>query len=153
MDLVSDPSLQRGAGGAGRAVAAARQRAARRRRSRPRPGHGGDRERRLRCAQCPRPRSSDHPRQPDRGHGIELMSTLNILSGGAAQGLVADLAPKFREMTGFDIVGEFGAVGAMADKLRSGTATDIVILTAKIIADLAGENLVLPASTADVGLV
>ncbi|HEY5130694.1 MAG TPA: substrate-binding domain-containing protein [Bradyrhizobium sp.] len=81
------------------------------------------------------------------------MSTLNILSGGAAQGLVADLAPKFREMTGFDIGGEFGAVGAMADKLRSGTATDIVILTAKIIADLAGENLVVPASIADVGLV
>jgi molybdate transport system substrate-binding protein len=81
------------------------------------------------------------------------MSTLNILSGGAAQGLVASLAPKFREKTGFDIAGEFGAVGAMADKLRSGTATDIVILTAKIIADLAGENLVLPASTADVGLV
>ena len=81
------------------------------------------------------------------------MTSLNILSGGAAQGLVADLAPKFREMTGFDIGGEFGAVGAMADKLRSGTATDIVILTAKIIADLAGENLVVPASIADVGLV
>ena len=81
------------------------------------------------------------------------MTTLNILSGGAAQGLVAGLAPKFREMTGFDIGGEFGAVGAIADKLRNGTATDIVILTAKIIADLAGENLVVPASIADVGLV
>ena len=81
------------------------------------------------------------------------MTTLNILSGGAAQGLVASVAPKFREMTGFDIGGEFGAVGAMADKLRSGTATDIVILTAKIIADLAGENLVVAASIADVGLV
>jgi molybdate transport system substrate-binding protein len=81
------------------------------------------------------------------------MSTLNILSGGAAQGLVASLATKFKEMTGFDIGGEFGAVGAMADKLRGGAATDIVILTAKIIADLAGENLVVPASIADVGLV
>jgi molybdate transport system substrate-binding protein len=81
------------------------------------------------------------------------MSNLNILSGGAAQGLVASLAPGFRELTGFDIAGEFGAVGAMAEKLRKGTPADIVILTAKIIADLAGENLVVPASIADVGLV
>jgi molybdate transport system substrate-binding protein len=81
------------------------------------------------------------------------MTSLNILSGGAAQGLVASLAPKFREMTGFDITGEFGAVGAMAEKLRGGTPTDIVILTAAIVAKLAEENLVVPASIADVGLV
>jgi molybdate transport system substrate-binding protein len=81
------------------------------------------------------------------------MTALNILSGGAAQGLVASLAPKFREMTGFDIAGEFGAVGAMAEKLRKDTPTDIVILTAKIIADLAEENLVSKASISDVGLV
>ena len=55
------------------------------------------------------------------------MSALNILSGGAAQGLVASLAPTFKAQTGLDIEGEFGAVGAMADKLRQGTPTDIVI--------------------------
>jgi molybdate transport system substrate-binding protein len=81
------------------------------------------------------------------------MTALSILSGGAAQGLVASLAPMFKELTGFEIAGEFGAVGAMADKLRKGTSTDIVILTAKIIADLAGEKFVAPASIADVGLV
>ena len=81
------------------------------------------------------------------------MTSLNILSGGAAQGLVASLATKFKAMTGFDIAGEFGAVGAMADKLRQGTPTDIVILTAAIVAKLAGENRVVPASIADVGLV
>ena len=81
------------------------------------------------------------------------MTALNILSGGAAQGLVASLAPKFREMTGFDIEGEFGAVGAMAEKLRKSTAADIVILTSKLIADLAGENLVAKASISNVGLV
>jgi molybdate transport system substrate-binding protein len=81
------------------------------------------------------------------------MTSLNILSGGAAQGLVASLAAKFKAMSGFDIAGEFGAVGAMADKLRQGTPTDIVILTAAIVAKLAEENLVVPASIADVGLV
>ena len=81
------------------------------------------------------------------------MNALNILSGGAAQGLVASLAPKFKEKTGLDIEGEFGAVGAMADKLRKGMPADIVVLTAKMIADLAQENLVVRASISDVGLV
>jgi molybdate transport system substrate-binding protein len=81
------------------------------------------------------------------------MTTLNILSGGAAQGLIASLAPKFKELTGFEIGGEFGAVGAMADKLRQGTPTDVVILTAKMIADLARENFVVSGSIADIGLV
>jgi molybdate transport system substrate-binding protein len=81
------------------------------------------------------------------------MTSLNILSGGAAQGLVASLAPDLKEITGLDVTGEFGAVGAMADKLRKGTPTDIVILTAALIAKLAEENLVTPASIADVGLV
>ena len=81
------------------------------------------------------------------------MTALNILSGGAAQGLVASLAPKFKALTGLDIEGEFGAVGAMADKLRQGTPADLVILTAKMIADLAKENLIAGASISDIGLV
>jgi molybdate transport system substrate-binding protein len=81
------------------------------------------------------------------------MTGLNILSGGAAQGLVASLAPKFKALTGLDIEGEFGAVGAMADKLRAGTSADIVVLTAAKIAELAADNLVVSASIADIGLV
>jgi molybdate transport system substrate-binding protein len=81
------------------------------------------------------------------------MTALKILSGGAAQGLVAGLAPKFKALTGFDIEGEFGAVGAMADKLRKGMPADVVILTAAMIANLAGENLVISASISDIGLV
>jgi len=81
------------------------------------------------------------------------MKNLNILSGGAAQGLVASLASAFKSQTGFDIAGEYGAVGAMADKLRNGVPTDIIILTAALVAKLADEKLVVPASIADVGLV
>jgi molybdate transport system substrate-binding protein len=62
---------------------------------------------------------------------------LSILSGGAAQRVVASLAPDFKARTGFDISGEFGAVGAMADKLRRGMPTDLVVLTAAIVATLA----------------
>jgi molybdate transport system substrate-binding protein len=81
------------------------------------------------------------------------MTALNILSGGAAQGLVTSLAPALKARTGFYIAGEFGAVGAMADKLRNGVATDIIILTAALVAKLADEKFVVPSSIKDVGLV
>jgi molybdate transport system substrate-binding protein len=81
------------------------------------------------------------------------MSDLNILSGGAAHGLVASLAPAVKAKTGFEIKGEFGAVGGMADKLRSGTPTDIIILTSALVAKLADEKLVVPSSIKDVGIV
>ena len=81
------------------------------------------------------------------------MNSLSILSGGAAQGLVGSLAPAFKAQSGFEITGEFGAVGAMADKLRKGMPADIVILTAAIVAKLAEEKLVVASSISDVGLV
>jgi molybdate transport system substrate-binding protein len=81
------------------------------------------------------------------------MTSLNILSGGAAQGLVKSLAPAFKARTGFDIEGEFGAVGAMADKLRAGRPADIIILTEALVRTLAQEKLVAPASVKNVGVV
>jgi molybdate transport system substrate-binding protein len=81
------------------------------------------------------------------------MTSLKILSGGAAQGLVASLAPTFKEQTGLAIEGEFGAVGAMAGKLREGWPADIVVLTAALVADLAKEKLVVGTSVSDVGRV
>ncbi|MBR1088677.1 substrate-binding domain-containing protein [Bradyrhizobium manausense] len=81
------------------------------------------------------------------------MTTVNILSGGAAQGLVRGLAEAFKAQTGFGIDGEFGAVGVMADKLRANTPADLVILTQTFVARLAAEKLVSPSSIADVGRV
>src|SRR6187431_326893 len=81
------------------------------------------------------------------------MSSVNILSGGAAQGLVGSLASVFEAQTGFEIAGEFGAVGVMADKLRKGASADIIVLTAALVAELVAEKLVLATSIADVGLV
>ena len=81
------------------------------------------------------------------------MSKLNILSGGAAHGLVGSLAAVFKAQTGLDIEGEFGAVGTMADKLRKGAPADVIILTAALVAKLAEEQLVEPASIRNIGLV
>lgn len=81
------------------------------------------------------------------------MTKLNVLSGGAAQGLVRGLAEAFKAQTGFGVEGEFGAVGIMADKLRAGTAADLVVLTQAVLAKLAAEKLVVPSSITDVGRV
>src|SRR4029078_2117766 len=68
------------------------------------------------------------------------MDSLKILSGGAAQGLVERLAPAFKTLSGADVTGEFGAVGAMAAKLRSGTPGDLVILSETVIEELARQG-------------
>jgi molybdate transport system substrate-binding protein len=81
------------------------------------------------------------------------MPTLRILSGGAAQELVNALAPQFEAQTGFRIQGEFGAVGTMAAKLRSGVPADLLILTSALIAELTREGYVASGSSADVGSV
>jgi molybdate transport system substrate-binding protein len=70
------------------------------------------------------------------------MTDLNILSGGAAQGLVQRLAPEFKTLTGANISGDFGAVGAMAAKLRGGTPADMVILTDALVKELVQQRLV-----------
>ena len=81
------------------------------------------------------------------------MAALRILSGGAAQGLVATLAPRFKALTGLDIEGEFGAVGTMAGKLETGTAADLVVLTAAVMTDLVRKGLVAGDTVADIGRV
>lgn len=81
------------------------------------------------------------------------MSALKILSGGAAHGLVESVTAQFREKTGLELEGEFGAVGVMAGKLRAGVQADLVVLTAATVADLVRENLVTAASVRDIGRV
>jgi molybdate transport system substrate-binding protein len=78
---------------------------------------------------------------------------IEILSGGAAQGLVTAVASQFKSETGFDIGGSFGAVGAMRDKLLAGTPADVLILTSALIADLARGGHVAAGSATDLGVV
>jgi molybdate transport system substrate-binding protein len=82
------------------------------------------------------------------------MSTrLVILSGGAAQGLVGALAPRFKAETGSDIDATFGAVGAMRDKLLAGAPADLLILTRGTIDGLTRPGHVVPGSAVDIGTV
>ncbi|HEX2114024.1 MAG TPA: substrate-binding domain-containing protein, partial [Alphaproteobacteria bacterium] len=79
--------------------------------------------------------------------------TVRLLSGGAAQGLVQALAPRFTAETGSDIDGTFGAVGAMREKLEAGAPADLVILTAALVAQLEKEGKVARGTARDIGVV
>jgi molybdate transport system substrate-binding protein len=76
------------------------------------------------------------------------VNSLKILSGGAAQGLVAAVTAQFTSQTGWSVNGTFGAVGIMAAKLREGTQADVMISTAALIGELQGEGLLAQPSAA-----
>jgi len=79
--------------------------------------------------------------------------SLPILSAGAAKGLVAAVAQPFTAETGVDVTGEFGAVGAMRDRLAAGAPCDVIILTAAMIAALENEGVVAAGTVAPLGRV
>jgi len=81
------------------------------------------------------------------------MQTLTVLSGGAAQGLFASIEDVHRERHGCAIDGTFGAVGMMRAKLAEGHPTDVVVLTAAILRDLAVAGDVVADTVTDIGRV
>ncbi|MGI9354977.1 MAG: substrate-binding domain-containing protein, partial [Rhizobiaceae bacterium] len=78
---------------------------------------------------------------------------VKILSGGAVEGLVRALRSEFNQATGFELEGDFGAVGGMKERVLSGEPVDVIILTRSIVDDLAAKQFVAPDTVADVGLV
>lgn len=76
-----------------------------------------------------------------------------MLSGGAANGLVNKLRTSFKDQTGREIVGDFGAVGGMRDRIASGEQIDIAILTRAAIDILVAQGRLDAASVTDLGQV
>lgn len=68
--------------------------------------------------------------------------TLRVLSAGAAKGLVGDLEAAFTAQLGTALEGSFSAVGAIRERFESGETCDVVILTAKQLAELAAAGAV-----------
>ncbi len=81
------------------------------------------------------------------------MPQLNVLSGGAAQGLVGALHDAFRARTGLTVGGSFGAVGAMRDKLLAGEPCDLLILSQALIDGLVQSGHAVASSVRPVGVV
>ncbi len=78
---------------------------------------------------------------------------LNVLSAGASKGLVESLQAKFTDETGVGIRGTFGAVGAIKERVLSGEACDVLILTAAMIDELTRFGRVFPDTGAPLGRV
>ena len=74
---------------------------------------------------------------------------MNILSAGAAKGLLQTIAAR----EGIALDGEFGAVGAIKERLHAGAPCDVIVLTAAMIAELATAGVVDAASVLPLGRV
>jgi molybdate transport system substrate-binding protein len=81
------------------------------------------------------------------------VTTLRILSAGAAQAVTERIVAAFKRDTGCDVAAEFGAVGAMKTKLGAGDSTDVIILTRAMIDELEQAGVVERGSRIDLGAV
>lgn len=80
------------------------------------------------------------------------MALVRILSGGAASGLLKDLAPQL-SARGLSVEGTYGAVGAMRDKLLAGEPCDIVVLSQSLVDELQAQGHVVAGSARPIGKV
>jgi molybdate transport system substrate-binding protein len=78
---------------------------------------------------------------------------LYVLSAGAAQGLVAALAPRLLADEDVKVRTTFGAVGAIREKLLAGDRCDVLILTESMIDQLTASGHVVANSGAALGHV
>lgn len=78
---------------------------------------------------------------------------LNVLSAGAAKGLVESLQAQFLRENGVGIHGTFRAVGAIKERALAGEPCDVIILTAAMIDEMARIGRVLPGTVASLGRV
>lgn len=81
------------------------------------------------------------------------MTTIQLLSGGAAQGLVTQLEQRFQTDHHASINACFGAVGMMKDNLLAGAPCDVLILTEALIAQLTASGELHPGSAKALGQV
>ena len=81
------------------------------------------------------------------------MTSLHLLSGGAAQGLVRQLQAAFEASGSLKLDATFGAVGAMKQRLLDGAPCDVLILTQALIDGLVQSGQVRAGSDRKLGIV
>lgn len=81
------------------------------------------------------------------------MATVRVLSAGAAQAVVENIAAAYTRETGHAVQAEFSAVGAMKARVVAGEAVDVIVLTGALIDGLVASGHVAPGSRADLGKV
>lgn len=80
------------------------------------------------------------------------MNKIRVMSAGAVEGPVTELAPKFGEAKGCEVELEFNTVGALKQRFTGGEKTDVIILSFPAIEALEAEGRVAAGSRTDLGL-
>jgi molybdate transport system substrate-binding protein len=78
-----------------------------------------------------------------------MSDAVSVLSAGAAKGLLHTIASQVE----IEIAGEFGAVGAMRERLSAGAVCDVIVLTDAMIAELVAAGQVEEKSVVPLGKV
>jgi len=76
---------------------------------------------------------------------------IKVMSAGAVKSMVAALGAEFERETGTKLNLNFGTAGSMRDRLKAGEATDLIILSESIIAELNKSGVFVAGSITDLG--
>jgi molybdate transport system substrate-binding protein len=79
------------------------------------------------------------------------MAKLRVMSAGAVEGPLHELAPEFARETGHEVELEFNTVGALKNRFTGGEPTDIIVLSAPAIFELDNAGLLLAGSRTELG--
>ena len=81
------------------------------------------------------------------------MATVNVFCAGAAQAVLTQIAEKFERDSDHKVNAQFGAVGAMKERVVAGEPADVIVLTGALIDELSQQGLVAEGSRVDLGKV
>jgi molybdate transport system substrate-binding protein len=79
------------------------------------------------------------------------MAKIKVMSAGAVEGPVSELAPEFTRATGYEVELHFNTVGAHRERFVQGEKTDVIILSFPAIEALEKECRFAAGSRADLG--
>ena len=80
-----------------------------------------------------------------------FVSTIKVLSAGAVQSMVEALGQDFERTSGTKLDLIFNTAGSLRDRVKSGEAADLVILSESIIASLDKSGMFVPGSIINLG--
>src|SRR3954463_12407557 len=80
------------------------------------------------------------------------MTKIRVMSAGAVEGPVTELAPKFSEAKGCEVELHFNTVGAVEQRFTAGEKTDVILLSFPAIEALEAEARIAAGSRTDLGL-
>ena len=79
------------------------------------------------------------------------MNKIRVMSAGAVEGPVTELAPKFTQAKGCDVELSFNTVGALKQRFAGSEKTDVIILSFPAIEELEAQGRVVAGSRTDLG--